>query len=99
MYENKTVAVVIPCYNEETQITQVIETMPDFVDTLIVVDDRSSDGTIATVKPLAATHARVHLIEHERNEGVGGAIERDQRPAHGLEQEEPDAVTGQATGH
>ena len=32
-------------------------------------------------------------------EGVGGAIERDQRPAHGLEQEKPDAVTGQATGH
>jgi len=74
MYENKTVAVVIPCHNEETQITRVIETMPDFVDSLIVVDDRSSDGTIATVKALAATNARVHLIRHEHNEGVGGAI-------------------------
>ena len=74
MYENKTIAAVIPCHNEETQITQVIETMPDFVDSLIVVDDRSSDSTVATVKALAATNARVHLIEHEHNEGGGGAI-------------------------
>lgn len=44
--------------------------MPDFVDSLIVVDDCSSDSTIATVKALAATNARVHLIEHEHNEGI-----------------------------
>jgi len=29
--QDKTVAVVIPAYNEEKQIEQVIETMPEFV--------------------------------------------------------------------
>ncbi|SLM33094.1 hypothetical protein MTBBW1_890001 [Desulfamplus magnetovallimortis] len=31
MYKNKTLAAVIPCYNEETQIKNVIETMPEYV--------------------------------------------------------------------
>lgn len=45
MLNGKTVAVVVPCYNEETQITRVVETMPTFVDLIIVVDDCSKDRT------------------------------------------------------
>ena len=43
MLNNKTVAVVVPAYNEETQIRMVIESMPDFVDRIIIVNDYSSD--------------------------------------------------------
>jgi len=49
MLFNKTVAVVVPAYNEEKQIRQVLETMPDFVDRIIVVNDCSSDNTAAKV--------------------------------------------------
>jgi len=45
MLMNKTVAVVVPAYNEEKQIRRVIETMPDFVDRIIVVNDCSKDKT------------------------------------------------------
>ena len=45
MLNNKTIAVVVPAYNEEKQIGIVIETMPDFVDRIIVVNDLSSDRT------------------------------------------------------
>lgn len=45
MLNGKTIAVVVPCYNEETQIARVIETMPAFVDLIIVVDDCSKDRT------------------------------------------------------
>lgn len=45
MLNNKTIAVVVPCYNEKTQIGMVIETMPDFVDRIIIVNDRSTDNT------------------------------------------------------
>lgn len=45
MLNNKTVAVVVPAYNEETQIGIVIETMPAFVDRIIIVNDKSSDST------------------------------------------------------
>jgi glycosyltransferase involved in cell wall biosynthesis len=45
MLENKTVAVVVPAYNEETQIEDVINGIPDFVDRIVVVNDCSTDGT------------------------------------------------------
>ncbi len=75
MFEKATVAVVVPCYNEETLIGRVIETMPDFVDRIYVVDDQSTDETVATVARYAADQPdRVKLIRHETNQGVGGAI-------------------------
>ncbi len=49
MLNNKTIAVVVPAYNEETQIGMVIETMPGFVDRIIIVNDNSSDQTEARV--------------------------------------------------
>ncbi len=49
MMNGSTVAVVVPCYNEENQIGSVIDTMPDFVDRIVVVDDRSSDNTVDIV--------------------------------------------------
>ncbi len=45
MLNGKTVAVVVPAYNEATQIGRVIDSMPGFVDRIIVVNDRSTDQT------------------------------------------------------
>ncbi len=50
MLKNKTIAVVVPAYNEETQIGTVIESMPDFVDRIIVINDKSTDKTAEVVK-------------------------------------------------
>src|SRR5262245_45871420 len=74
MYRDKTVAVVVPCYNEAGHIARVVETMPDLVDRIIVVDDASRDGTAAEVARLHTKHDRVFLIRHQENQGVGGAI-------------------------
>jgi|SRR5664280_279063 len=49
MLFDKTIAVVVPAYNEEKQIRQVLETMPDFVDRIIVVNDCSKDNTSAAI--------------------------------------------------
>ncbi|WP_299901541.1 glycosyltransferase family 2 protein [uncultured Aquimarina sp.] len=49
MLNNKTIGVVIPCYNEGTQISMVIDSMPDFVDRIIVIDDVSKDNTVDVV--------------------------------------------------
>ncbi|WP_449375965.1 glycosyltransferase family 2 protein [Bosea thiooxidans] len=74
MYKNKTVCVVVPCHNEETQIGKVVSTMPDLVDKIVIVDDKSKDRTVAIVEELAATNPKIVLIQHEENQGVGGAI-------------------------
>ncbi|MDG9668253.1 glycosyltransferase family 2 protein [Hahella sp. CR1] len=74
MYKDARVCVVVPCYNEETQIAKVIETMPGFVDGIVVIDDKSQDSTCKVVDALAKADSRVELIRHEVNQGVGGAI-------------------------
>jgi glycosyltransferase involved in cell wall biosynthesis len=75
MYKDKTVCVVVPAYNEEKLISRVIETMPSFVDYIVVVDDKSSDNTAAVVRQYAEkSSGRIVLIVHEQNQGVGGAI-------------------------
>ncbi|MEQ1805302.1 MAG: glycosyltransferase family 2 protein [Burkholderiaceae bacterium] len=74
MYKQRTIAVVVPAYNEETQITRVVETMPAIADHIIVVNDASKDRTSEVVRALCATHPRLHLIDLSQNQGVGGAI-------------------------
>lgn len=48
--------------------------MPEFVDYIVIVDDKSSDGTASRVKSLRETYQKIVLIEHDVNQGVGGAI-------------------------
>lgn len=75
MYRNKTIAVVVPAYNEELLIGKVIVTMPDFVDKIIVVDDHSTDNTAPIVREQRESLGeRLILIVHEHNGGVGRAI-------------------------
>jgi len=74
MYLEKTVAVVVPAYNEEKLIARTLGTMPDFVDATIVVNDASKDRTAEIVSEMAASDSRILLIDHEVNQGVGGAI-------------------------
>ena len=74
MFQDKSIAVVVPAYNEETQIKRVVATMPPLVDRIVVVDDASRDRTAQVVEELAAQDPRVVLIRHPENQGVGGAI-------------------------
>jgi glycosyltransferase involved in cell wall biosynthesis len=78
VFENKSVCVVVPAHNESTQIGMVIETMPDYVDHIVIVDDKSTDDTAEIagryIKNRLETGMRIVLIQHEKNQGVGGAI-------------------------
>ena len=74
MVKKKSICVVVPAYNEETQIGKVIDTMPAYVDRIVVVDDSSRDKTVEIVKRYQDTMKKIVLIEHQTNQGVGGAI-------------------------
>ena len=71
MLEGKTVAVVVPAYDEEALVGSTVAGIPAFVDRIIVVDDASRD---ATAERARTGDGRVEVISHERNEGVGAAI-------------------------
>lgn len=82
---DKTIAVVVPAYNEETLIEQTLTSIPDFVDKIIVVDDKSNDNTAEIVKKIGEEDKRIILIRHEVNQGVGGAIATGYKKAVELE--------------
>ena len=50
MYKNKSVAVVVTAHNEEKLIIRVLETLPHWVDKVLVVDDCSDDKTAEIVE-------------------------------------------------
>jgi glycosyltransferase involved in cell wall biosynthesis len=64
MLHGKKVAVVVPCYNEETQIGMVIESMPAFVDRIVIVNDKSKDRTAEVVLDYIAkdTSPKVEIL-------------------------------------
>jgi glycosyltransferase involved in cell wall biosynthesis len=71
VYEGRTVAVVVPAYNEEALVGSTVSGIPAFVDNIIVVDDCSKDETAVRAQN---ADKRVEVIAHERNQGVGAAI-------------------------
>ncbi|MFW5739005.1 MAG: glycosyltransferase family 2 protein, partial [Myxococcota bacterium] len=72
MLEGACIAVVVPAHDESALIRQVLDTIPAFVDHVIVVDDASRDDTVAIA--LKHPDPRVHVLRHPVNRGVGAAI-------------------------
>src|SRR3954469_4269778 len=72
MLEGKKVAVVVPAHNEEGLIVATVQGIPGFVDRIYVIDDKSSDATVERAR--AVDDARVEVITHDQNRGVGAAI-------------------------
>jgi glycosyltransferase involved in cell wall biosynthesis len=73
------VAAVVPAHNESAHIARVIESMPELVDLIVVVDDCSTDDTFERAE--ATGDPRLTLIRHEQNTGVGGAVMTAHRKA------------------
>lgn len=72
MYKTHQITIVVPAYNEALHIVQVIQTIPDFVDRVIVVDDCSTDNTYDLAQ--ACESLRLVAMRTPENQGVGGAM-------------------------
>ena len=88
MWMRSRIVVVVPAWDEAPRIGRVVRAMPAWVDAVVVVDDASRD---ATAEAAAATgDARLHVIRHEHNRGVGAAIATGYRRAGELTSDERD---------
>ena len=74
MYRGKKIALVIPARNEERLIGPTLESVPETIDRIYVIDDGSTDGTQAQIKKYSAADPRIELLVHDGNKGVGQAI-------------------------
>jgi glycosyltransferase involved in cell wall biosynthesis len=72
MFNELRVAAVVPAYREQEHIASVIQTMPDIVDHIVIVDDASPDATAERARE--AADDRTVVLSLEKNQGVGGAI-------------------------
>jgi len=71
-----TTVALIPAYNEEKTITNVVKEAKKFVDLVIVVDDGSRDATAKVAEEAGAV-----VVRHPRNMGYGAAVKTLMRVA------------------
>jgi len=67
MHRNLSISVVIPCYNEEDGVREVIGRMPPAVDEVVVVDNNCTDRTAEVARSLGA------VVVAEKVPGYGAA--------------------------
>jgi glycosyltransferase involved in cell wall biosynthesis len=69
-------SVVIPAYNEEATIEEIVERVHQtpFQKEVLIVDDASTDGTPKLLRALAERFPEVRLLEHRVNRGKGAAL-------------------------
>ena len=72
MYKSRRVLLIAPAYNEARKIGEVVRRTPrDIVDTVLVVDDCSTDTSAEVARAQGA-----EVISNDRRRGVGYAIRR-----------------------
>ena len=70
---NYLISVVIPLYNEENSIKNLLKDFPNHYQyEIIIVDDGSTDNSIQKIKEI--NNSSIKIIHHERNLGYGAAI-------------------------
>lgn len=76
----RTLSIIIPVYNEASYIKRCLENvihihMPGWQKEIIVVDDGSTDGTLALIHEFAHVHT-IKILVSKRNCGKGSAIRK-----------------------
>lgn len=73
-----TVSAIIPCYNAAVTIERAVQSLLQQsvpIDEIIVVNDGSTDGSLAVLRTLEKSHTQLFIIE-QKNRGVSGARNR-----------------------
>ncbi|MGF3555147.1 MAG: glycosyltransferase family 2 protein, partial [Thermoplasmatota archaeon] len=70
--------IVIPAWNEEEVIEETINTVENYFKKknfeLLIVNDGSTDKTTEIVEKLMKKYSNLRLVNHEKNLGMGAAL-------------------------
>lgn len=74
-----TLSIVIPCYNEEATLESCIDRVlaienDSLALEIVIVDDCSTDQSVAVANALADKHQQICLVRHQVNQGKGAAL-------------------------
>src|SRR6476469_4098385 len=64
---------VVPAYNEDATVEEVLDVLAPLVDELVVVDDGSIDHTRKVIQEWLPGHDHVRLLWHDENAGMSEA--------------------------
>ena len=68
------ISIILPAYNEERTIKQVLENLPNGKSIeIIVIDDNSTDNSVQEIQKVNGKR-KIRLLKHQRNRGYGGAV-------------------------
>jgi dolichol-phosphate mannosyltransferase len=74
----RAVSIVVPCYNEETNVEPLVSRLYDlfgeYIHEILLVDDNSTDSTHNIIARLAAGNSRIKPVYRSHPRGVGRAI-------------------------
>jgi glycosyltransferase involved in cell wall biosynthesis len=73
------IAIIIPCYKVSHHVQEVVKSVPDSVDHIIVVDDACPEDSGKVAESVGRRN--VTVLYHTRNTGVGGAVMTGYRKA------------------
>jgi glycosyltransferase involved in cell wall biosynthesis len=74
MYKGHKVGVVVPAYDEELLIAEMLSGIPENVDAIFVINDGSRDATLQQVRERQQQDGRILIINHETNMGLGRSL-------------------------
>jgi glycosyltransferase involved in cell wall biosynthesis len=89
MTQSIAISVVVPAYNEESRLEPTLREVIRYLSErdegfeVLVVDDGSSDETIAVARRVAREHPQIEVIALERNRGKGAAVRAGMLAAQG----------------
>jgi len=87
--EQAYLSIVIPAYNEESNISPTLQEIADYLKTkdyqyeIVVIDDGSTDKTVETAYKIAPAFNTFTLLKNDANHGKGYAVKRGMLAANG----------------
>ncbi len=83
----KKLSILIPVYNEERTVTELVEAVQavklDLEKEIIIVDDSSKDNTYSILENLQKQNPAIHLFRNPQNKGKGYSVRKGIKEATG----------------